>query len=77
MRFHLEEPSQQQRIATRLLWFVVAIPAAAFAGLNANSQGLWHAAVLVPAAISIAFLALATIVPARISCWLTGWIWLP
>ena len=77
MRFHLEEPSQQQRIATRLLWFVVAIPAATFAGLNANSLGLWHAAVLVPAAISIAFLALATIVPARISCWLTGWIWLP
>lgn len=77
MRFQFEEPSRRQRIATRLLWFVVAIPAIAFAGLNAKGLGLWHAEVLVPTAIAIAFLALATIVPARISCWLTGWIWLP
>lgn len=74
MRFHLEEPSQRQRIATRLFWLTVAIPAIAIAGLSASSQGLWHVATLAPAAIALVFVALATIVPARISCWFTGWI---
>lgn len=75
MRFHLEEPSQRQRIATRLFWLTIATPTIAIAGMSASTQGLWHVATLVPAAIALAFIALATVVPSRISCWLTDWIW--
>lgn len=74
MRFRFGEPSRRQRVAARLFWLTVAIPSMVVTGLSANSQGLWHVATLIPAAMTVTFLALATIVPARISCWFTGWI---
>ena len=70
----LAEPSRRQRVITRLFWFVLTIPVAIVTAMNAHELGLWRLGTLLPAAITIVFLALASIVPARISCWFTGWI---
>lgn len=57
-----------------MFWFVLTIPVAIVTAMNAHELGLWRLGTLLPAAITIVFLALASIVPARISCWFTGWI---